>query len=309
MPPFRPIIRRENSAAEKPWIRVPTGPYQNWALLLDLDGTLIDLAGRPRHAEIPADLPQLLLELHASLGGALALFTGRSLEDADRLMAMPELPIVAEYGAVIRVKERIIRHVHGGEQCLDSVLSAIRPELQACAGVDLDIKSHGFVLTFEQEPALDDPLHQRLVRALAPFGHVLRLIHARNVVEVRCAGINYGNAVERLWSELRWHERVPVFVGDDLPDLAGFAAARRLCGYAIAVGKRLEANEYILPNPSQLRAWLDYIAVGLKFEARNERDRRSAFLGMPPLNLRQARPRHWHGLALDWESYTNRTPG
>src|SRR5262249_22467761 len=136
MPVHRPILRRGRIGCEIPPVKVPAGPYRNWALMLGLDGTLIDLAGRPRHAEIPADLPRLLDQLFHALEGAVALFTGRTLEDADRLLSIPHLPIVAEYGAVIRVDDHVIRHAHGGEQCLDAVLAAIEGDVASAKSVD-----------------------------------------------------------------------------------------------------------------------------------------------------------------------------
>ena len=60
-------------------------PFGRAALLLDMDGTLIDLAPTPDAVVVPPGLPATLASLRDSLGGALAIVTGRPVETVDRL--------------------------------------------------------------------------------------------------------------------------------------------------------------------------------------------------------------------------------
>ncbi|HEY0235564.1 MAG TPA: trehalose-phosphatase, partial [Afipia sp.] len=46
---------------------------ENCALLLDIDGTLLDLAATPHDVKVPRGLDRTLSELHARTDGALAL--------------------------------------------------------------------------------------------------------------------------------------------------------------------------------------------------------------------------------------------
>ena len=55
------------------------------AIFLDVDGTLLDLAERPDEAVTPPGLVATLARTERKLGGALALISGRSIEDLDRL--------------------------------------------------------------------------------------------------------------------------------------------------------------------------------------------------------------------------------
>ena len=50
---------------------------KSWALFLDIDGTLLDIAETPDAIAVPPSLPANLDALSKKLGGALALVTGR----------------------------------------------------------------------------------------------------------------------------------------------------------------------------------------------------------------------------------------
>jgi len=55
------------------------------ALFLDVDGTLLEIASHPDRVQIPSGLPSLLENLTQQHGAALALVSGRSLDEIDRL--------------------------------------------------------------------------------------------------------------------------------------------------------------------------------------------------------------------------------
>src|SRR6266478_6155575 len=71
-------------------------------LFLDVDGTLLDWAPRPEAVEVPTDLPVTLAAAERRLDGALALISGRPIEQLDRLFAPLRLPASGTHGAEIR---------------------------------------------------------------------------------------------------------------------------------------------------------------------------------------------------------------
>src|SRR6195952_4061896 len=73
------------------------------ALLLDIDGTLLDLAPTPREVWVPPGLAKTLNRLHERTSGALALVSGRSLNDIDLIFAPEQFPAVGGHGAEMRV--------------------------------------------------------------------------------------------------------------------------------------------------------------------------------------------------------------
>src|SRR5271163_2016906 len=56
------------------------------ALFLDFDGTLVEIAPAPSLVQVPAELPRLLGELADRLGGAVAVVSGRPLDELARMI-------------------------------------------------------------------------------------------------------------------------------------------------------------------------------------------------------------------------------
>jgi trehalose 6-phosphate phosphatase len=73
------------------------------AILLDVDGTILDVAATPQGVEVPASLVRALDELHARTNGALALVSGRLIENLDRLFMPLKLPCVGGHGVESRI--------------------------------------------------------------------------------------------------------------------------------------------------------------------------------------------------------------
>src|SRR4051794_39330620 len=73
------------------------------ALLLDIDGTLLDFPPPPREVWVPPGLAKTLNRLLDRTSGALALVSGRSLNDIDLIFAPAEFPAVGGHGAEMRL--------------------------------------------------------------------------------------------------------------------------------------------------------------------------------------------------------------
>src|SRR6202789_4536315 len=73
------------------------------AILLDIDGTLLDLARTPREVWAPPGLGATAHALRERSKGALALVSGRSLNDIDLIFAPDRFPAVGGHGAEMRL--------------------------------------------------------------------------------------------------------------------------------------------------------------------------------------------------------------
>ena len=81
------------------------------------------------------------------------------------------------------------------------------------------------------------------------------------VFEIRVAG-DKGVAIARFLENAPFAGARPVFLGDDLTDEAGFAAAAARGGAGILVGPRRDtAATYGLRDVADVLAWLDEAAV------------------------------------------------
>src|SRR5215469_5607212 len=85
-------------------VRLPELPgLGELAILLDIDGTLIELAPTPRAIVVPDGLVATLNGLLQNTSGALALVSGRSLADIDWIFAPEKFPAVGGHGAEMRL--------------------------------------------------------------------------------------------------------------------------------------------------------------------------------------------------------------
>src|SRR5215467_14436889 len=76
------------------------------ALLLDVDGTIIDIGPSPAEVQVSRGLLESLDRLFNLTGGAVALVSGRPITDLDRLFAPLHLPAIGGHGAEMRLNER-----------------------------------------------------------------------------------------------------------------------------------------------------------------------------------------------------------
>ena len=98
------------------------------AVLLDIDGTLLDLAPTPREVWVPPGLAKTLHRLHQRTNGALALVSGRSLNDIDLIFAPDQFPAVGGHGAEMRLdadSEAVAAHAPPMDKELKRRLAAI----------------------------------------------------------------------------------------------------------------------------------------------------------------------------------------
>jgi trehalose 6-phosphate phosphatase len=80
------------------------------------------------------------------------------------------------------------------------------------------------------------------------------LLAGRMIWEIRPRGVDKGTAVLALMDRAPFLGRMPVFLGDDVTDEDGIAAAVRLGGAGLRVPE-------VFGDPAGVRAWLARIAV------------------------------------------------
>lgn len=223
-------------------------PFQRAALLLDMDGTLLDLAPTPDSVVVEAGLPEAMTTLRRSLDGALAIVTGRSIESVDKLFGSAPGAVAGEHGGAVR-------HTPGGEierpnlpSPPDTWLQEAASLVAAFPGALLERKARGFAMHYRLAPEAKDPFQAALSKMLQTTPG-FELHPALMLWEVRPAGADKGGAVRKLMAQAPFAGRLPVFIGDDVTDEDGMRAARQMGG----AGFRVDAA---FGTPAGVRSWL-----------------------------------------------------
>lgn len=223
-------------------------PDRDWALFLDLDGTLIDFAPRPDAAFAPRGLADALLAAAAALGGAVAIVSGRPVGVIDGLLAPARLPAAGCHGAELRVMAT------GPTQRMVPAPSArllgAGEAIAAASGLLLETKPSGLALHYRATPDRAREARDAAEALLAEAGPEYELMPAVLAFELRPRGFDKGMAVRTLMGAAPFAGRRPVFVGDDITDLDGIAAASAMGGAGVLLGRDAEAG------PAEVRAWL-----------------------------------------------------
>jgi trehalose 6-phosphate phosphatase len=207
-----------------------------WALFLDIDGTLIDLAATPDGIVVPTELPGYLDTVSRRLGGALALVTGRALPYADKLFKPFEFPIAGLHGAERRMADGAIDRVSVTPE-FEALKTRLAAETAGWDGVLIEDKGAAVGAHYRQSPERQADLERLMEKAAVEAGDEFKLQRGKMVIELRPARASKGEALKAFLSEQPFSGRLPIAIGDDLTDEAMFKAANALGGRSVRIGE------------------------------------------------------------------------
>lgn len=230
-------------------------PSRDWALFLDFDGTLVEIAEHPEAIQVPADLPALLRAISARLGGALAVVSGRPVQQIDHHLHGAVPNVAGLHGLEYRAAGSPVALGRRPNGDLDGVRQALRGFVLRHAGLVLEDKDASIVLHYRARPELADEC-RRLAEDVAGAAG-LEVLAGKMVFEIKPPGIDKGHAVARFLAEPAFAGRCPVFIGDDVTDEHGFEAVLARHGHAIIVGDRTPTAAPVrFASVADLFAWL-----------------------------------------------------
>lgn len=207
-----------------------------WAFFLDVDGTLADIAPHPEAVAIADHARDTLSRLADGCAGAVALVSGRSIADIDRLFAPLHLPVAGLHGIERRDAAGRISRAEIDPRRLDAVRARLGAFADAHPGALVEDKGLALALHYRQAPEAGDAAQALAAELASESGAALVVQRGKMVVELRPAGANKGTAVAAFMTEPPFAGRTPVFVGDDVTDEAGFATINAMGGVSIRVG-------------------------------------------------------------------------
>jgi trehalose 6-phosphate phosphatase len=228
------------------------------ALFLDVDGTLVEIEREPGAVHVPERLCRILAKLQEVGNGALALVSGRSLEQLDRLFSPLRLSAAGLHGLERRnLATGVVR-----SEPVPAVFAPARARLDGFArehaGVLLEDKGVTLALHYRKAPEVENEAKALAQAVVSASDGALVLLEGKKVLELKPPGYDKGEAIAAFMDEPPFRGRRPVFAGDDVTDEAGFATINLLGGISIRIGvdSPPTAAHYGHRDVSSVQDWL-----------------------------------------------------
>ncbi len=229
-----------------------------WALFLDVDGTLLDIAAHPDDVRTTPRLKLLLRRALARLDGSVALVSGRSIVNLDQLFSPLVLPAAGLHGLERRGADGIVYYSTSMDDRLHSAKHRLMDFAQEHPGLLLEDKGAAIALHYRNAPDLGDRCRHVMRKLAQMAGPDFHVQEGKMVLELKPSGQDKGTAVWRFMQEPPFAGRTPVFIGDDITDEDGFSAVNALGGVSIRVGADGPTTaRWRIDNVNGFLAWLE----------------------------------------------------
>ena len=239
-------------------------------LLLDIDGTLSPIAPRPDVAIVPAATQRVLTELERKPDVHIAVISGRSVQDARRLVGVPGVWTIGNHGFEVAPPNQPPSVREDARQFAERVRAAGHRAIalgERVPGVVVEDKRwtlsvHYRLADPDVVPRLADEVH-----AIA-HEHGLVVTHGKKILELRPPiHIDKGSAAVELAAHLGalGDGASLVGAGDDRTDEDMFRAlrARMPSCVTVRVGEDASAHEtsaeFRIPDPAAMREFLEIL--------------------------------------------------
>jgi trehalose 6-phosphate phosphatase len=225
------------------------------ALFLDLDGTLAPIAPTPQDVRPDPMRTALLRRLGERLNGRLGVISGRTLAEVDRILDGAVTAAAGVHGLQRRSADGRLFQAEPNAALIPAK-AALAALAAGWPGLAIEDKGLSLGVHYRAVPAAADAV-AKASRAIADkTGLTLQL--GAMVAELRTAGCDKGGALRAFMAEPPFKGARPIFVGDDLTDEDGFAAARDLGGAGVLIGtERPTAALYRLADVAAVFGWLE----------------------------------------------------
>ncbi len=230
---------------------------RDYALFLDVDGTLLDFADDPDGVTVAATLADVLARLQRALAGALALVSGRNLATLDEFFAPHRFAAAGLHGLELRDAQGSLSRHEGDREAMETLRSGMRMVAETHPGLVVEDKGGSLALHYRRAPLLGEIAADEARQLAERLGSAFVLQPGDHVVEIRPAGPDKGRALVALMATEPFAGRIPIAVGDDYTDEHAFDAVDAFGGHGVIVGERRPTRAcHALRDPMAVRDWL-----------------------------------------------------
>jgi trehalose 6-phosphate phosphatase len=258
--PSSPLICRQNvplgrnsAKREKATALLPDIEISDFAVFLDLDGTLVEIAERPDRVRMTRSTVDMLAVLRDRTDNALAVISGREIQCIDRILRPLKLPAAGVHGLQRRDAAGVLHARQTPD--LAQIASTLEATIGEENGIVVERKPGAAAVHFRQRPELERDCY-RAVRDVIGERMDLHVMRGKMVFEILLKGGSKGKAIEAFLSERPFRGRRPLFAGDDTTDEAGFRVINARGGVSIKIGGGETLAHYRAANVSHFRNWL-----------------------------------------------------
>jgi trehalose 6-phosphate phosphatase len=232
-----------------------------YAILLDIDGTILDIAPTPHEVQVPDGLRRALTRLIDRTGGALAVVSGREIDDIDKVFAPLRLAAVGGHGAEIRVSPAMPDYERRGRFLEPDLRRKLCEIGSHNPGVIVEDKGFSIAIHYRLAMEKELPLKDAVYTACALYPRApIEILPGKAVIEIKTRGVNKGTGVRELMMHPPFAGRCPLFIGDDTTDEDAFAVLPDFNGMGISVGRVVPGTAGKFQAPHDVRQWLEQIS-------------------------------------------------
>jgi trehalose 6-phosphate phosphatase len=246
--------------SDRPNIMLPEiDDLTRYAVFLDFDGTLVDIADQPDSVRMNASTLRRIASIQSRVDHALAVVSGREIAVIDQFLRPLKLPVAGVHGLERRDSAGRLHKAatNGAEFAFHA--GTIAQALDGERGVIIEVKSGAVALHFRLRPDLEMRC-RKIAEDLTRDRPDLALLRGKMVYEIRRTGPNKGTVIREFLDEPPFSGRVPIFAGDDVTDEEGFLVVNDLGGVSIKIGADQTAASYRARDINEFQDWLDNLA-------------------------------------------------
>jgi len=232
---------------------------------LDYDGTLAPLAPSPDEAAPLPGTAALLRQLTAAPGTAVAVVTGRTIDDVRRFLDVPGVYYVGIHGLEVRLPTGEMQAAADGDAMrptLQKIAARLRDALGSRPGILIEDKGAALACHYRLASPSDAAMARALMAALAQEYERdgIALIYGHEVAELRPQGVSKGQTVCALLAA-HGANSLAVYIGDDETDEDAF---RMMPPDAVTIRVApvtTTAARYVVTSPVEVQHFLRSLAL------------------------------------------------